>query len=202
LKIVAIGSSPSDLEVGCFGTLSKFINKGHQVYLIIASKKSAWSNKMISSFNEFWKKVGVSEILFTEKFDHSVVTQENVQVLRSFLELIHPELVLFPSTQGADKVRATVGRSSLLACRGIGNILMYESSMNSNFFPGIYSVVDGSNQIMERFLVQNKRNIHGNKTLKKIRELRKKYGRYAGLGTGLVEAFDSNRILLLNNDVF
>jgi hypothetical protein len=74
--------------------------------------------------------------------------------------------------------------------------------MNSNFFPGIYSVVDGSNQIMERFLVQNKRNIHGNKTLKKIRELRKKYGRYAGLGTGLVEAFDSNRILLLNNDVF
>jgi hypothetical protein len=202
LKIVAIGSSPSDLETGCFGTLSKFINKGHQVSLIIASRKSAWSNKMISSFNEFWKKVGVSEILFTEKFDHSVVTQENVQVLRSFLEPIHPELVFLPSPQGTDKVRVTLGRSSLLACRGIGNILMYESGMNSNFSPGIYSVVDDSNQIKKKHFVQNKRNIHGNKTSREIQELRKKYAKYVGSGTTLVEVFDSNRILLLNNDIF
>ncbi len=162
MKIVAIGYSPFDVENGCSGTLSKFIDRGYEVYLIITAKTSMMTKKKMTA-NHLRKKIGASEIYFAGGFDHSVVTQKNVNILRKFIEPLNPVIAVIPSPLTAVESGKVLGRSSLLACRGIGNILMYYNSINLKLSPSIYSIVDEN--------------------------------------SGL-EVFDTNRILLLNNDVF
>ena len=201
MKIVAIGCLPSDLETGCLATLLKFIKKGHKVYIVITNKKPTQSKKIIASYNKVWKKIGISKILFADEFDHSVVTQKNVYILRSFIEPINPEIVLFPSPIGADKNLTILGKSSILACRGVNNILMYESKINSEFSPQIFSVINDTKVGKIYFGVDKKHTQDNKKTMKKNLEFYKKYSRFIRTNM-IVEAFDTNRILLLNNDVF
>ena len=35
MKIFAIGAHPDDIEVGCAGTLMKYANYGHEIYLLV-----------------------------------------------------------------------------------------------------------------------------------------------------------------------
>jgi len=41
MNILAIGAHPDDIEVGCGGTLAKYSEKGHNVYLYIATDGGA-----------------------------------------------------------------------------------------------------------------------------------------------------------------
>jgi len=38
MNILAIGAHPDDIEFGCGGTLSKYSEKGHKVYMLVLSK--------------------------------------------------------------------------------------------------------------------------------------------------------------------
>ena len=38
MKILAIGSHPDDIEVGCGGTLTKYSKKGHEIYLLVMTE--------------------------------------------------------------------------------------------------------------------------------------------------------------------
>jgi len=47
MNILAIGSHPDDIEYGCGGTLLKYAQKGHHVYLFIATQGQAGGNSDI-----------------------------------------------------------------------------------------------------------------------------------------------------------
>ena len=38
MNILAIGAHPDDIEFGCGGTLLKYSEKGHKVYILVMSK--------------------------------------------------------------------------------------------------------------------------------------------------------------------
>ena len=38
MKILAIGAHPDDIEVGCAGTLAKYANSGHDIYLLVMTE--------------------------------------------------------------------------------------------------------------------------------------------------------------------
>ena len=38
MNILAIGAHPDDVEIGCAGTLIKYAQKGHHVFLLITTK--------------------------------------------------------------------------------------------------------------------------------------------------------------------
>jgi len=38
MNILAIGPHPDDIEVGCAGTLIKYAQRGHKVFLLIITK--------------------------------------------------------------------------------------------------------------------------------------------------------------------
>lgn len=37
MKILAVGAHPDDLEIECYGTLAKYVKKGHKVYVCVVS---------------------------------------------------------------------------------------------------------------------------------------------------------------------
>ncbi|MBU3931063.1 MAG: PIG-L family deacetylase, partial [Proteobacteria bacterium] len=38
MKILAIGAHPDDIEAGCSGTLAKYAQNGHDIYLLIMTE--------------------------------------------------------------------------------------------------------------------------------------------------------------------
>jgi hypothetical protein len=201
MEIVAIGGMPVDLEIGCLGTLSKFQKQGHQVSLVAVGKKNMWTKKMVNTFKELSTKIGTSQVYFTDRFDYSSVTQDNVNVLRSIIEPIHPSVAIFPFNMGNDRTSKIISETSLLACRSIENVLMYEIHKNKFFLPNVYFVLDDKTSKDTSF-----RRIYGKDAKKKslnnkLRSIHKFYAKIAKINRP-VEAFVSHRAILLNNSRF
>jgi hypothetical protein len=220
MKIVAIGSIPLDLERTSFGTLSKSVKKGHEAYLIVA-KDEGWRYPYMKALIESSKTIGISRVYFTDTFDYSAVTQNNANMIASFVKTINPSLVIMPFWKDANYKRKILAKTSLIACRGIGNIWMYELENNSSFLANIHCVIS-PNEVSEkaaclkiyRTLDTQMFNSNANKfildqsanRLQLIPEAYKNetldtdYNQQASLN--LFEVFESHRMLLVDNDNF
>jgi len=105
---------PLDLEIGCFGTLCKYVKYGHEVYLMVVGKIN-WTEKNLKTLKKSSKEIGVTEVHHVERYDYSAITQENVNVLRSFIEAIRPSLAILPFIKTAHSRQKNLAKSSLLA---------------------------------------------------------------------------------------
>lgn len=201
MKIIALGCNPLDLEISCFGTLSKYIKEGHEVHLIISSDE-LWSKKALNAIKASSRIIGVSQIYFVKGFNHSSVTQDNVNKLRTHIDTLNPTIAIFPSIRTRDERRKVFAKSSLLACRGIGNIMMYDPQKNTNFHPSVYSILNGALEEKNLCLDKYDKDFSKNNTSKKkMKILLTDFGLRAGLETP-AEAFETTRILLLNDSGF
>ena len=220
MKIVAIGSIPLDLECTCFGTLSKSIKKGHEVYLIVA-RDEGWTDSYMKALIESSKTIGISRVYFTDIFDYLAVTQNNASMIASFVKIINPSLVIMPFWKDSNHKRKILAKTSLIACRGIGNIWMYELENNPSFLPNIHFVIS-PNETSEkaaclkiyRMLDKQMFNSNANKfildqsanQLQLIPEAYKNetldidYNQHASVN--LFEVFESHRMLLVDNGTF
>jgi hypothetical protein len=153
MKIVAIGSLPYDLELACFGTLSRCIKAGHDVYLIIAKNKTKWTQTKMDKLAKASQQIGVSQVCFTERFELSAVTQDNAVVLASFLKTISPAVVIMPFWKSHNQMRRILANNSLIACRGVGSILMYEVEKNRAFRPSVYFAISTNDFELKRSLL-------------------------------------------------
>lgn len=202
MKVVAIGNDSFDLQIGCFGTLAKYVKNGNEAHLIIVGNKQRWTKKAVKEIKESSKVIGASETYFAKRFDYSRVTQDNVNALRLIIESINPDVVIMPSPSSINTKQKILGRSSLLACKKIKNILMYETEKSKNFLPVIYSTITNEVHLkLSSLSVYSLKNSIKNDVLKKIKLLHRYYADKAGIKT-VVEAFETHRILLLNKNAF
>lgn len=138
MNAVAIFCFPLDLELTSFGTLTKLVKTGYNVHVIVVGNNiKTWTRRCKYLLYESCKTIGTSNISFTEKFDYSSVTQDNALILNSVIQQVAPELVIIPFWKSHNNKLNILSKTSLIACRGIGNILMYNFSRNSKFNPNI-----------------------------------------------------------------
>ena len=181
MNIVAICSTLSDFEISCYNTIQKFRNSDNSINLIILKDKKS-NVKRFSKTDEFYNKLGISNIYAVENFNYSKVTQENVNLINLIIEKIKPSLVIIPFISTSDKIKKVLAKSSLLACRKVSSILMYETTKNKKFVPNVFCAID-------------KKLKRKNNSLSSI--YAKKMGIYLPS-----EAFESHRMVLLQNDLF
>jgi hypothetical protein len=79
----------------------------------------------------------INNILFTDRFDYTSVTQDNAFVINSIVSEIIPQLVIMPFWKSYNDEYNVLSRTSLIACRGIPNILMYNFYKEVKFNPNI-----------------------------------------------------------------
>jgi hypothetical protein len=200
MNIVAIGGTSSDLEIGCLGTLSKFQKQGHQVSIIAVGKKKMWTKRAINAFKEIAKKIGTSQVYFTERFDYSGITQDNVNVIRSIIEPLHPSVSIIPFNEGSDKKTKVISESSLLASRNIANVLMYEIHRNKNFFPNVYFVLDNKTYNESSYGKLSDKDVKKKSLNNESKSIHRFYPTIGKIGKP-VEAFASHRTVLLNGNI-
>lgn len=135
MQITAIGCSLEEIILSCGGLLINSTKIGNAVNLIIADDKGT-SNKKYA-IQELKEKYGII-INNIDKFDFSLVTQNNVKLIQNILEKNTPETIIIPYNKSRKKNNQILGSSSILAGRQIKNIIMYELKKNSNFTPTLF----------------------------------------------------------------
>jgi LmbE family N-acetylglucosaminyl deacetylase len=198
MKVVAIGSTPLDLELSCFGTLSKYKDENELKVIIANNYKAEMTESRTKRLSESYRKIGISEVYLTNGFDYSTLTQRNVKVLRSLVEKITPSLAIIPFNNTFNLKRKILARSSLIACHGIQNVMMYELDKNPDFIPDTYVTI--SNGVLhtlhsfEAYNNQRKRELQ-----RKMKSLYKFYSPQTGICMPF-EAFKSHRMMLIDNE--
>ena len=152
------------------------------------------------------KAIGASQILFAEQFDHSVVSQANVDVLRTLTEVINPSVAVIPFYKSSAPIMRVVGRSALLACRWVQNVLMYDidTGAKSAFRPGIFSVLSPEQLDSKKSIISNSSEV-GKLELSPDEDQKRLIFAQASQSSnvlddkGPVEAFQSHRLLLLSS---
>lgn len=139
MKVAVIGYAPSEILSACQTTITSLAKKKeHVIYAIIAPSDEAesllsLSQPEISNAPEL-AAIGITQTFIIEKFDYSAITQVNADAVNSYIKNVKPSLVIMPSWKSPNHFRKILARTSLIACRGIGTILMYELDANNTSF--------------------------------------------------------------------
>jgi hypothetical protein len=144
MNVALIGCTPSEIISACQLTISRFVKEGHKIYAIIPSSSNASeSSPSSSAFSETLMvpklaAIGITGTFLIDKFDYSSITQINADAVNSYIKDVKPSMVIMPSWKSPNNMRRILARTSLIACRGIGTILMYElDAQNTNFHPTV-----------------------------------------------------------------
>ena len=140
MKVVTIGCSTSEIITACRVTISNLAKGGHKVYAIIAaggvskSSSSSSSSSEVENDQKLLAQIGIAGTFLIDSFDYSAITQSNADAVRVHINNIYPSLVIMPFWKSPNHMRRILARTSLIACRGIGSVLMYELDANNTSF--------------------------------------------------------------------
>jgi hypothetical protein len=165
MKAAVVGCTASEIISSCQVTISSLAKEGHKIYAIIAPLQSSESSSVsstseITTEQKLLAEIGVAETFYIQTFDYSAITQANADAVNAYIKDIKPSLVIMPSWKSHNRERNILARVSLIACRGIGTILMYEpdTASNTDFVPSVIfktslkdSKTTGSEAVKEKF---------------------------------------------------
>ena len=143
--VAMIGSHPDDIEVGCGGTIKRFLNSGKNVYCIICSKggKSGSPEVKMQELYTSLEKLGMKkEIVYILNLEDSMISDGpiTIGVIEEVLNRVKPEIIFFTPPHDRHQDHRNVSNATLVAARNLkSSILFYETvSASVTFAPKIF----------------------------------------------------------------
>jgi len=156
-KIAAFGAHPDDIEIGCYGTLSKFLDKGAEIHVFIATgspKRLRESQKAFSHLvcNNFFID------FLNYKNNEIPYSREIIQNIDKRLDKINPDLVITHWVDDNQQDHQNLAKSVISACRKRDNIWMMEPPpgrppVRGAFRPQIYVDITGKEEIKKKAIL-------------------------------------------------
>jgi LmbE family N-acetylglucosaminyl deacetylase len=145
--ILAIGSHPDDIELGCGGTISAASTAGQKVIAVYMTKgeKSGNPETRMKESRKAISHLGVKNIFFGDFVDTEIPnSHEAICFLEEFVEKYKPETVLTHTINDSHQDHRQVGWLSYSAFRNVPKLLAYETPrVTGNFSPSYF--IDISN---------------------------------------------------------
>lgn len=141
MNILAIGAHPDDIEFGCGGTLIKYAQKGHNVYLLILTtgivggdpeirkKEQEEAAKFMKTKQVFWGDFRDTELS---------VNKALISVIENVINKTKPKIVFFNYFDDTHQDHRAIAQASTSATRYIKEVLYYEVPTSQNFQPDIF----------------------------------------------------------------
>jgi N-acetylglucosamine malate deacetylase 1 len=158
-RIAAFGAHPDDLEIGCFGTLAKFIDKGAHVDLFLATgnKERLLEAKAAS------RCLGDGGWTFHKlRYENNQIpySAEIIQDIDSRLDEIDPDLVITHWVGDNQQDHQNIAKAVISACRKRDTIWMMEPPMgrppiDSVFRPQVYVDISEYLEVKKRSILKH-----------------------------------------------
>ncbi len=142
MKILAIGAHPDDIEAGCSGTLAKYAQNEHDIYLLVMTeghmggegatrkKEQAKSAKILKARDLIWG--AYKDTLLSPHMNQMVHDIEAV------LKKIAPDFIFVHHEDDTHQDHRALAKATISATRYVRNVLFYEGPTTQNFSPTIY----------------------------------------------------------------
>ncbi|HOJ51820.1 MAG TPA: PIG-L family deacetylase [Syntrophales bacterium] len=142
MKIVAIGAHPDDIEFGCGGTLARYVEKGHEVFLFVTTQGERGGDGVTrrQEQEEAAKILQAKEVIWGKYVDTEVTPHMNelIHDVEAVIKKFLPDLILvnFPGDTHQD--HRTLAEATISATRYVKNVLFYEGPTTQHFSPTLF----------------------------------------------------------------
>jgi LmbE family N-acetylglucosaminyl deacetylase len=142
MRILAIGAHPDDIEVGCSGTLAKYVKAGHDIYLLVMSEGHMGGKRAVRKKEQMKsaKILRPRELLWGGCEDTSLSLHMNkmVQDIETVLKKIAPDFIFVQHEEDTHQDHRSLAKATISATRFVRNVLFYEGPTTQNFSPTVF----------------------------------------------------------------
>jgi LmbE family N-acetylglucosaminyl deacetylase len=141
MNILAIGQHPDDIEFGCGGSLIKYAQAGHDIYLMILTDGAFGGDCGIRKHEqeEAAKFIGAKGLYWGGYRDTELgCTRELILKIDHVIAEVKPDIVLFNFWADVHQDHRAAAQAAVSASRYIKEVLFYEVPSTQHFEPDIY----------------------------------------------------------------
>ena len=145
MNVLAIGAHPDDVEYGCGGTLALYGQKGHDVYVFIASDGARGGAPDVRAIEQrdAALALGAREVLWGGYPDTEVpLSRDLIAVLEAAIRRVRPTMIFVNFPDDTHQDHRNLAQATVSATRYVPNFLFYEVPSTQNFVPNVYTNVD------------------------------------------------------------
>jgi LmbE family N-acetylglucosaminyl deacetylase len=145
MNVLAIGAHPDDIEYGCGGMLTKYAERGHDVYLWVASDGALGGDGIVRRQEQADSALimGVRDVLWGEYPDTEIpFNRELIVRLEQVLRQVHPRMIFVHSPDDTHQDHRNLAQGTLSATRYVPNFLFYEVPTTQNFTPNCFTDIE------------------------------------------------------------
>jgi LmbE family N-acetylglucosaminyl deacetylase len=141
MNILAIGAHPDDIELGCAGTMLRYVGIGHNVYYLIMSEGAEGGDprERVREQEEAAHRAGVKRVFWGKCEDtRFTLTREMVALIESVCSEVKPDEVYVNYSEDSHQDHRELAKAVISATRYIPRVLFYEDYTSLNFNPEIF----------------------------------------------------------------
>jgi len=145
MNILAVGAHPDDIEYGCGGTLVRYRQRGHRVYLLVMTDGSLGGDSEMrrAEQTEAGRILGAEEIFFGEYGDTELACDRAlIMKVEEIVKQVGPEYVYVNYVDDTHQDHRNIALATIPAARSIPNLLFYEGLSSQNFTPTVFVDID------------------------------------------------------------
>ncbi len=154
MNILAIGAHPDDIEYGCAGTMIKYAERGHHIFLmVLTSGQEGGSTEIRQQEQEAAAEVmKVQKVFWGNYHDTQLpLNKELIEKIEEVLGEVKPDLILVNYGDDTHQDHRILTQATMSATRYIRNVLFFEVPTTQNFNPQVF--VDISDTLERKFKV-------------------------------------------------
>ena len=142
MNVLAIGAHPDDVEYGCGGTLTKYAQRGHEVYLFVASDGALGGDRAVRRREQEESAVvlGARKVFWGGYDDTEIpLNRELIANLESVIRDVRPSMIFVNFPDDTHQDHRHLAQAATSATRYVPNFLFYEVPSTQNFAPNCYT---------------------------------------------------------------
>ncbi|VAX38245.1 hypothetical protein MNBD_UNCLBAC01-2026 [hydrothermal vent metagenome] len=171
-NILAIGAHPDDIELGCAGTLRKYVKSGCNVYLCVMSEGDQAGNPVArrKEQEEAAKRLGAKELIWGKMEDTNFqVNKPMVDFIEGVAAKVKPYEIYVNYSDDSHQDHRALAQCVVSATRYNKRVLFYEDYTSHDFTPNIFvdieDVLKEKLNVMKAFGSQINRNFPAGETM-------------------------------------
>ncbi len=141
MNILAVGAHPDDIEFGCGGTLIKYTEKGHRLFLLVMTGGGMGAPKATRAQEQMDAKtiLGADDVLWGMYEDTQlIVNQEIISKIEKVIAEVKPDFIFCHFPDDTHQDHRHLSQATITAARYIRNVLFYEGPTTQNFDPHVF----------------------------------------------------------------
>jgi LmbE family N-acetylglucosaminyl deacetylase len=154
MNILAIGAHPDDIEYGCAGTLMKYADRGHHIFLLVLTGGQEGGSKEIRQQEQeaAAEVMKVQKVFWGDYHDTQLpLNKQLIEKIEEVLVEVKPDLILVNYGDDTHQDHRILTQATMSATRYVRNVLFFEVPTTQNFNPQVF--VDISDTLDRKFRV-------------------------------------------------